>query len=216
MPENSSQAQHYFGSVRGRCGMKVMQLKRENQDPAAWGFGVQWQLISVYVSLLATEQIIYASCTCHPPFKNKDWTMQATIFNQNHDTVAYVPKLFFSIIVTLLKVLCSPNNWLKILVEFSLLTAFQQHLFYKKQYGNGLQVIRDPELQAQGPGWPWKVYIRLLPLNRVYFHCRCCHSRALGLCLASGHDVDCSYTIKLKWIKSNKTDVECRCFVMFH
>lgn len=71
--------------------------------------------------------------------------MQATIFNQNHDTVAYVPKLFFSIIVTLLKVLCSPNNWLKILVEFSLLTAFQQHLFYKKQYGNGLQVIRDPE-----------------------------------------------------------------------
>lgn len=72
--------------------------------------------------------------------------MQATIFNQNHDTVTYDPKLFFPILVMLLKVLCSPINWLK--VEFNLLTAFQQHLFYKKtngQNGNGLQVIRDPE-----------------------------------------------------------------------
>lgn len=66
------------------------------------------------------------------------------IFNQHHDTVACDPKLLFSIIVMLLKVLCSPINWLNVLAEFSPLTAFQ-HLFYKKQYGNGLQVIRDPE-----------------------------------------------------------------------
>lgn len=129
------------GSVKGRCSMKVMQPERENQDPAAWGFGVRWQLISVFVSLLATEQIIYASCTCHLLFKNKDWTMQATIFNQNHDTVTYDPKLFFPILVMLLKVLCSPINWLK--VEFNLLTAFQQHLFYKKQMDKTEMVYRS-------------------------------------------------------------------------
>lgn len=163
-------------SVRGGCSVKVMQLERENQDQAAWGFDVRWQLISVYVSLLATEQIIYTSCTtCHLSFKNKDWTMLATIFNQCLDTVACDPKLLFSIIVMLLKVLCSQINWRKVLAEFSPLTAFQ-HLFSKK-------TIQKWSTGHQGP-WAWSCW-RLLPVNRVYFCCRYCHSRALGLCLAS-------------------------------